>query len=307
MQVEEWDPRHETVPIHCWIHPWLSLLSSKLETLFDSIRRKLGNTLLAWHPSDGSALAIIIPWKTVFDDAIWENLMVCHIVPKLQEVMRQFIINPVDQKLHEFDWVMSWVSAVPVHHMLTLLEVFFFHKWHQALYQWLSNNPDFEEVARWYMGWKGRLPAELLTHERMRYQLNIGLDMMNQAINGLRLVQPCLQKNKNYLQEQEQRKFEALKKFGNVVEGLGNMDDFSRLPEMSLKEVVDAYAQQNNLLFNMKPGKMHDGHQIYEFGSVNIIVDSANERVYAQVENAWTLVYLEQLLQMNRSAISMRR
>uniref|UniRef100_A0A7N0SXJ9 G-patch domain-containing protein n=1 Tax=Kalanchoe fedtschenkoi TaxID=63787 RepID=A0A7N0SXJ9_KALFE len=313
--VEWWDPRRETVPIHFWIHPWLPLLSQKLETLYHTIRQKLGNVLHAWHPSDGSAYTILSPWKTVFDAASWENLMVRFIVPKLQEVMREFLINPADQQLHQFNWVMSWASAVPMHHMVTLLEAFFFSKWQQVLYHWLSSNPDFEEITRWYKGWKELLPPELLANERIRYQLNIGLDMMNQAADGLTVVQPGLRENISYLRVQEQRQFEAQQKaaaqaqkqFAGGVGGSGQVDNASGVTEMSLKEVIEAHAQQHELLFKPKPGRMHNGHQIYGFGSISIIIDSLNQKVYAQTEDAWSLVSLEQLLDMHRSSISKRR
>ncbi|CAM8998816.1 unnamed protein product [Rhodiola kirilowii] len=312
--VEWWDPRRETVPIHCWIHPWLPLLSQKLETLYHTIRQKLGNVLHAWHPSDASAYTILSPWKTVFDAASWENLMVRFIVPKLQEVMREFLINPADQKLHQFDWVMSWASVIPMHHMVTLLEVFFFSKWQQVLYHWLCANPNFEEITQWYKGWKERIPPELLANERIRYQLNIGLDMMNQAVEGLTVVQPGLRENISYLRVQEQRQFEAQQKAAQAQKqfagGVGSsvqMDNASGMPEMSLKEVVEAHAQQHELLFKPKPGRMHNGHQIYGFGSISIIIDSLNQKVYAQTEDAWTLVSLEQLLDLHRSAVSKRR
>ncbi|KAL9683074.1 hypothetical protein QQ045_014888 [Rhodiola kirilowii] len=312
--VEWWDPRRETVPIHCWIHPWLPLLSQKLETLYDTIRQKLGNVLHAWHPSDASAYTILSPWKTVFDAASWENLMVRFIVPKLQEVMREFLINPADQKLHQFDWVMSWASVIPMHHMVTLLEIFFFSKWQQVLYHWLCANPNFEEITQWYKGWKERIPPELLANERIRYQLNIGLDMMNQAVEGLTVVQPGLRENISYLRVQEQRQFEAQQKAAQAQKqfagGVGSsvqMDNASGMPEMSLKEVVEAHAQQHELLFKLKPGRMHNGHQIYGFGSISIIIDSLNQKVYAQTEDVWTLVSLEQLLDLHRSAVSKRR
>ena len=39
--VQEWEPRQETVPIHRWLHPWLTYLGSQLEELYPSIRHKL--------------------------------------------------------------------------------------------------------------------------------------------------------------------------------------------------------------------------------------------------------------------------
>jgi tuftelin-interacting protein 11 len=69
-----------------------------------------------------------------------------------------------------------------------MLEVDFFSKWHQVMYHWLcSPNPDFNEMVSWYKGWKGRFPPELLANERIRVLLTLGLDMMNQAAEVLRL------------------------------------------------------------------------------------------------------------------------
>ena len=43
----------------------------------------------------------------------------------------------------------------------------FFPKWHAVLHAWLSAAPNFDEVTRWYLGWKGLFPEEV----RARYGL----------------------------------------------------------------------------------------------------------------------------------------
>ncbi|KAK6936488.1 Tuftelin interacting protein, N-terminal domain [Dillenia turbinata] len=307
--VDSWDPRRETVPIHVWVHPWLPLLGHKLGNLYHTIQFKLGNVLHAWHPSDGSAYTILSPWKTVFDRASWEQLIVRFIVPKLVEVLREFQINPVNQKLDQFSWVMSWASAIPIEHMVTMLEVGFFTKWQQILYHWLCSNPNFEEVTQWYLGWKGLLPPDLLANERIRYQLNVGLDMMNQAVEGTGVVQPGLRENLSYLRVQEQRQFEAQQKAAAYAQqqasAMGGIDGLGA--EMNLKEVIEAHAQQHELLFKPKPGRMHNGHQIYGFGNISIYIDSFKQKVFAQTEEGWSLVSLEQLLEMQKNAGLKRR
>ena len=57
-----WEPRQERVPLHAWLHPWLEALGPGLEGLYPGVRFKLAAALQAWHPSDGSALALLSPW-----------------------------------------------------------------------------------------------------------------------------------------------------------------------------------------------------------------------------------------------------
>ncbi|MBA0832746.1 hypothetical protein Goarm_017114 [Gossypium armourianum] len=276
--VDSWNPRKETVPIHVWVHPWLPMLGPKLEGLYQTIRMKLSNVLDAWHPSDPSAYAILSPWKTVFDSVSWEQLMRQYIVPKLQIALQEFQINPADQKLDQFYWVMSWASAIPIHLMVDLMEKFFFVKWLQ----------------------------ELLANESIRNQLNCGLEMMVQAADHVPVVQPGLRENVTYLKVREQRQFEAQQRAAAHAQqpAAAQMDG---VPEMSLKEVVEAYAQQHELLFKPKPGRMHNGQQIYGFGNISVIVDSLNQKIFAQKDSGWSLVSLDDLLKMHYNSLARRR
>ncbi|XP_021737997.1 septin and tuftelin-interacting protein 1 homolog 1-like [Chenopodium quinoa] len=295
--VNSWEPCRETIPIHVWVHPWLPLLGQKLESLYQAIRIKLGTVLHKWHPSDMSAYTILSPWKTVFDASSWEQLISRSILPKLIDVMKEFQVNPANQKLDQFYWVMTWASAVPIHHMVCLLELHFFNKWKQVLYHWLCTSPNFEEVLKWYSGWKDLFPNELLANERIRKQLNQGLELMNQAAEGLEMVQPGVKENISYMRVQEQRQFEA------QMKATQQTDDVPK----TLKEVIEAYAQQLGLLFKPKPGRLHNHHQVYSFGSVSITVDSLHQKIYAQVQGEWSLVTLDQLRQMQNVSGSGRR
>ncbi|XP_062018577.1 septin and tuftelin-interacting protein 1 homolog 1-like [Rosa rugosa] len=294
-----WEPCRDTLPIHVWVHPWLPLMGHRLEELYPTIRFKLGNVLSAWHPSDASAYAILSPWKNVFDSASWKQLMHRFIVPKLQLVLEEFHVNPANQSVDQFNWVMRWAYVIPSHMIADLMVKFFFPKWITVLFYWLKSNPNFEEILHWYKGWKEVIPEELQANESIRLQLNWGLDMMNRAVEGRDLVEPCHV-------EQRQSDFEAQKKAAATA--AANQAN-SNETMMSLRDVIEAFAQQHSLLFKPKPERRQDGHQIYALGYVNIIVDSVNQKVYARKprEEAWSLVDLATLLDMHNNSLARRR
>jgi tuftelin-interacting protein 11 len=37
----------------------------------------------------------------------------------------------------------------------------FFPKWHEILYIWLTNDPNYEEVGAWFSWWRTQIPAEV--------------------------------------------------------------------------------------------------------------------------------------------------
>ncbi|XP_048225908.1 septin and tuftelin-interacting protein 1 homolog 1 isoform X2 [Ricinus communis] len=313
--VDSWNPQLETVPIHVWVHPWLPLLGQKLEYLYEKIRMKLSMVLDRWEPNDTSAYTILSPWKTVFDSASWERLMCRFIIPKLEVALQGFEINPVDQKLDQFYWVMSWASAIPIHLMVDMMERFFFEKWLLVLYHWLCSSPNLQEVHQWYIGWKGLFPPELQAHEHIRYQFTRGLQMIDKAIEGMEVVQPGLRDNLTYLRAQEQRQFEAQQRAAVHAKQQSAMgmastsqaDSMGAGPQMTLKEVVEAHAQQHGLLFKPKYGRTFNGHQIYGYGNISIYVDSVHLRLYAQKDEDWFLTSLDKLLEMHNKSFTKRR
>ncbi|BFI30199.1 tuftelin-interacting protein 11 [Marchantia polymorpha subsp. ruderalis] len=304
--VDMWDPRQETVPIHAWLHPWLPLLGSRMEGLYLPIRYKLTTALQAWHPSDTSAYSLLSPWQAVFDAGSWEQLLVRSIMPKLMYALQELVVNPAHQQLEEFNWVMAWATALPAHHMAGMLESGFFPKWQQVLYHWLCSNPNFDEVTQWYLGWKSLFPAELLANERIRRQLNVALDMMNQAVEGAPVVQPGARENVSYLRVTEQRHFEFqqqaafTKQQQQHAASTYGVDSFGT-ENISLKEIVEGFAQDNDIQFVPKLGRVHEGLQVYAFGAVSVCVDTAKQKLVAQTGDTWVSVSLDQLLEMNRS------
>lgn len=60
--------------------------------------------------------------------------------------------------IDNWNWVMEWCEMIPSHTMAQLLDKFFFPKWLQALNVWLKMNPDFDQVCKWFTGWKSIIP-----------------------------------------------------------------------------------------------------------------------------------------------------
>ncbi|VAH73452.1 unnamed protein product [Triticum turgidum subsp. durum] len=295
--VESWDPRSESVPIHVWVHPWLPTLGQRIETLCHSIRYKLSSVLQLWQAHDSSAYAVLSPWKGVFDPASWEDLIVRYIIPKLKMALQEFQINPASQKFDQFNWVMIWASAVPVHHMVHMLEVDFFSKWQLVLYHWLSSpNPDFNEIMNWYKGWRGLFPPELLANERIRMLLTAGLEMMNQAAEGHELAQPGARENVGFLRATEKRQFDAAQQASQYPSY--HAAPGAAMGDMSFKESIQAYAADQGLLFMPRVNKSYNGMPVYEFGTVSICIDSVKRLLYAQLQEGterWSSVSLTQL------------
>lgn len=315
-EVENWNPLTDTMPIHAWLHPWLPLMGDKLEPLYAPIRHKLANALNNWHPSDSSAKVILQPWVNVFKAGHMEGFLVKNIVPKLELCMQEFVINPHQQILDPFHWVISWRDIIALPHMISILEKAFFPKWLQVLCTWLSNMPNYEEVTNWYLGWKSQFPEEFLAHPFIKEQFSRALDIMNRAASGH--FQPGAKENMAYFAHNERRQMgtQALpipppppppvmnmspltsssssSSHQPPQEYDQNLRSISQPYPTSFKELVEKMAIDNNLVFLPIAGKSHKGKQVYRFGSVMI---SLERNVVFMLDNqAWLPVSLNTLI-----------
>lgn len=57
---------------------------------------------------------------------------------------------------------MDWNKLIPAPIIATILDKCFFPKWLQVLTLWLNMNPDYDQVSRWYSGWKNLVPETLM-------------------------------------------------------------------------------------------------------------------------------------------------
>lgn len=251
--------------------------------------------LQAWHPSDPSAFYMLKPWKDVFAPAHMETLLVRCILPKLVFEMRKFVINPQQQNLDIFKWVMRWQSLIPDHHMIALLENEFFPKWLEVLHAWLTNTPNYEEVTQWYLNWKKLFPETILKQKSIQDQFNRALMVMNSAISGTGSI-PAPMPQVPYTRPPITPN-EAVKQKREAVSA-----PKEKFQQLSFKEVIQQLAEENDILF-IPTTKRHNGKQIYSFGSVFIFIDK--DLVFYQVgDNKWQPVSIEDLIIQARKSKS---
>lgn len=301
-EVENWNPLTDTVPIHSWIHPWLPLMQARLEPLYSPIRSKLSSALQKWHPSDSSAKLILQPWKDVFTPGSWEAFMVKNIVPKLGMCLGELVINPHQQHMDAFYWVIDWEGMISVSSLVGLLEKHFFPKWLQVLCSWLSNSPNYEEITKWYLGWKSMFSDQVLAHPSVKDKFNEALDIMNRAVssNVGAYMQPGARENIAYLTHTERRKdfqYEAMqerREAENMAQrGIGAAA--SSVP-MNFKDLIETKAEEHNIVFMPVIGKRHEGKQLYTFGRIVIYIDRGV--VFVQGEKTWVPTSLQSLIDM---------
>ncbi|RNA12424.1 tuftelin-interacting 11 [Brachionus plicatilis] len=266
-EVELWNPLTDVIPIHEWVHPWLALMKDRLDsTLFPTIRFKLASALQSWHPSDQSAKAVLNPWKPpVFSAQNWEQFLLRNILPKLELVLEQeFAINPSKQNLEAWNWVTSWANLVPISSFVALLEKSFFPKWLQVLSVWLNSSPNYEEVSKWYVGWKSLFSEKLLQHPSIKAKLSQGLMMMNRSVSGAQVSY-----NPN---EPSPVVSQTLKEIPQSVREKGAQ--LSSTPVVSsFKDIIEKKAAEKNIMFMPIVNKFKEGKQVYRLGNLNLYLD----------------------------------
>ncbi|GFY44287.1 tuftelin-interacting protein 11 [Trichonephila inaurata madagascariensis] len=284
-EVEAWNPLTDTLPVHSWLHPWLPLMSSRLEPLYAPIRQKLASALVNWHPSDCSAKLILEPWKAVFSQGVMDAFVINNIIPKLGMALQAYVINPHQQHLDVWNWVMAWVDMMPEPCMVTLLEKNFFPKWLQVLFTWLTHSPNYEEVTKWYTGWKS-IQA---------------LDIMNRAVSapqGLLGQQPGAKESMAYLtnverQQELERHVKPRRDYEAMVQTIRGATSTASLTS-SFKDLIEKKAEESNILFMPVPGRYQEGKQVHRFGSSLLYLDRGVIFVFNQ--KTWVPTSLQSLL-----------
>eukprot|EP00957_Ditylum_brightwellii_P084221 6403939-Ditylum_brightwellii.AAC.1 len=79
------------------------------------------------------------------------------------------------------------------------------------------------------------------------------------------------------------------------------MDQMDMEGGPSLRELVSEYAQQHDVPFLPKHGRLHESLPIYGFGKVSIVMDPASQLIKAFNGERWAPVSLEELAALARA------
>ncbi|XP_064489812.1 tuftelin-interacting protein 11-like isoform X2 [Ornithodoros turicata] len=294
-EVEAWNPLTDTVPIHSWLHPWLPLMGSRLEPLYPPIRMKLSNALTNWHPSDGSAKLILEPWRRVFSGGTLEAFVVANILPKLAVALQGMVINPHHQILDVWHWVMAWEDMCPPSSMATLMEKTFFPQWLQVLCTWLQHNPNYEEVSKWYLGWKSLFSEALLAEPAIREQFKAALDIMNRAVSGAAPVPMGYPAPPHQIPPVPEVNFNQNRRDYEAMPAVRSAPSFANI-HMSFKELIEQKAQEKNLLFMPIPNRFQEAKQVYRLGRIMLYIDRSV--IFMFNGKIWVPTSMQSLLDM---------
>lgn len=169
-----------------WLFTWLQYLDERHTNprqptgLMSDAKRKFRSVLDTWSLRKGLVDRIEI-WR----DALGSEFDIClrnHLLPRLARHLREdFTVNPQDQDLTALEDVLRWKQFFKPNVMGLLLISDFFPKWHEILYIWLTNDPNYEEVGAWFSWWRTQIPAEVNELTIVDEEWNKGLQTMDLA------------------------------------------------------------------------------------------------------------------------------
>lgn len=254
--VNEWDPLTDMYPIHSWIVPWAGILGPKMESnVYKTICEKLSKALRGWSPEDRTARAIISPLKNVFREEDLQMFLHKNIVPKLEHKMTEMVFNPIHQDLEIFNQVWEWHEVLSPLVMANILDKYFFPKWMQTLVLWLNQSPNFDEVSRWYTGWKGLLSEPVLRQTNISEHFRRALELMQRA-TGVTIPTQA--------PEPTEVKPPSLMDL-NIVPP----------PNLEFKEMVSQKCAEREIIFAPMPGRREKGKQVYRIGKLFCYIEKS--------------------------------
>ena len=202
--------------------------------------------------------------------------------------------------MSRWKWVVDWQDFLPSSTLVALLQKHFFPKWLQVLDEWLDRFPDYNEIGRWFQGWKEEFGQvkDILAHAQVKFFINQALEMMNRAASGAgpMAMQAGAYENMRYLASREG--IPNLKAMPPpppppAPQMSGSVSMAPQVPE-TFRELVANKCGERGILFMPVPGRNHEGKQIYRCGNSMVYIDRTN--IFVQRSSMWIHTSLDNLL-----------
>lgn len=192
--VADWKPRsshkrnRHSQPPHVWLFPWLQYLDEhhtdpkSSSGLLADVKRKFRVLLDTWDLSAG-ILPGLQNWREVLRSEL-DHVLIRHLLPRLaMHLQDNFDVDPQDQDLAPLSQAIAWKDFFKPSTIAQLLVAEFFPKWHNILYIWLTSDPDYDEIRRWYLWWKEQIPSEINEVAAVEAEWNKGLETITLALD----------------------------------------------------------------------------------------------------------------------------
>ncbi|KAK4053442.1 hypothetical protein OIV83_001608 [Microbotryomycetes sp. JL201] len=296
--IDEWSAsrlRHGGPLLHTIVFPWLEHAGDRMEEILDEAKRKVRSWLKSWNASEGVPQGLDV-WKDAFPSSDWDPLVLRHVLPQLGITLRErFTVNPRDQDMKPLEAVLAWNPLVRSSMMSQLLETEFFPKWLDALYVWLTSEPNLEQVAEWYSWWKSYFPDEVAALSGVSRGFRKGLDLMNQAMAlgddvKFRLKRPDIHRDNAAQPSQTSSKSQSrpsTKSSKTTTNARGQSAAVAAIDEddVSFRTIVEDVASESNLMVLPLNKTDERGHSLFR---VSLSVDGkSGVTVYFEDDVVW--------------------
>jgi hypothetical protein len=264
--IETWNPSTGIFLDHV-VHPWLPILEfsddessrSLIRPLYRSIRVKLQKILEKWNASDVSAIEAIQPWSGILSETDFHKILDSSILPKLEDHLFDFEINPSSQTLTSIQAIAAWKSVLNPNVLNQMLLHFFFPKWFLALYSWIQMNPDISQLRQWYLGWR----------QCIEQLFGLDVPVRVQFLRGLQTIERFLREgtiSESWIE------FVITAIEGGLKSKISISDE--ERDDIGIVKMVEMIANRHGVLFipDERSGRI-SGKQVYTFGNGNVYFD----------------------------------
>jgi tuftelin-interacting protein 11 len=263
--ITEWKPRKKQHNLpHLWIFPWLPYLPAnhldpKGTGLVPDVRRKYRQLIDVWQ-FDRGVVPGLKEWKNIFRPSKaqdqWKPLVMHHVLPSMARYLRtSFRVDPSDQEpyLPMLMGVLKWADFIAPSLIAEVVVAQVFPRWHDVLYQWLTNDEaNYEEIGAWFEWWKEQVLPDLAALESIAAEFEKGTNMIEQALDLGADVKTLLPRPDGKAAHQPKSRSthkpqESASHDNSVSKAIP--DQPAKVAEKSFRDDIDDWCTENDLRF----------------------------------------------------------